>query len=262
VSTHHGEAADRALADAAVNALLARLALRGHPAAPGPREADAMRWSAHALAPGFAAMAASARRTTSVGAGLREELGAIGRSTERAAERAGAAHRGSLWVLGLLVAGEAHEPGAALARAKEIAAHPDRGAPRRPSRGASMSAQYGAAGARGEARAGFPHVRRGVAALRRARTAPGTSPHGTQLEALLTIMTTLQDTELLHTAGPLGLRHVQAGARAVLDAGGALTSPGRAALESFDLDLRERGWAPRGSATLLTGALFVEALRS
>lgn len=73
-------------------------------------------------------------------------------------------------------------------------------------------------------------------------------------------MSTLQDTELLHTAGPAGLRHVQAGARAVLEAGGTSTRAGREALASLDTDLHTRAWSPRGSAGLLAGALFVDSL--
>ncbi|MEV1085330.1 triphosphoribosyl-dephospho-CoA synthase, partial [Streptomyces sp. NPDC050211] len=145
------------------------------------------------------------------------------------------------------------------ATAKRIAAHPDKRAPRRPSRGSSVSAKYGAAGARGEARAGFPHVRRALDALATSRSA-GATEGESQLDALLTVMSTLQDTELLYTAGPLGLRHVQAGARDVLEAGGTATKAGRAALTALDTDLHARAWSPRGSAGLLAGALFLDAL--
>jgi triphosphoribosyl-dephospho-CoA synthase len=73
-------------------------------------------------------------------------------------------------------------------------------------------------------------------------------------------MSTLQDTELLYTAGPHGLRHVQAGARGVLEAGGTATEAGRAALAAFDDDLHTRAWSPRGTGGLLAGALFVDSL--
>lgn len=176
---------------------------------------------------------------------------------------AGGGHRGALWTLGLLVAAAALDPGArskdVAATAKKIAAHTDKRAPRRASRGSSVSAKYGAAGARGEARAGFPHVRRALDALAVARTA-GADEGGARLDALLTVMSSLQDTELLYTAGPLGLRHVQAGARGVLEAGGTTTEAGRDALLALDADLHTRAWSPRGSAGLLAGALFVDAL--
>ncbi|MDX2756458.1 triphosphoribosyl-dephospho-CoA synthase, partial [Streptomyces scabiei] len=41
---------------------------------------------------------------------------------------------------------------------------------------------------------------------------------------------------------------------------GTATAAGREALTTLDTDLRERGWSPRGSASLLAGALFVDTL--
>ncbi|MDX2691405.1 triphosphoribosyl-dephospho-CoA synthase, partial [Streptomyces scabiei] len=46
----------------------------------------------------------------------------------------------------------------------------------------------------------------------------------------------------------------------VIEAGGTATAAGREALTTLDTDLRERGWSPRGSASLLAGALFVDTL--
>ncbi|MFJ1731433.1 triphosphoribosyl-dephospho-CoA synthase [Streptomyces sp. NPDC088254] len=263
---------DETLAQAAVAALTGQLALAPKPGLPDPRDLTAratrrdhrgLRWSAKALAPGLTAMAAAARRTGEPSPGLRAELGAIGRCAEHSVELTGGGHRGALWTLGLLVAAAALDPRArgdeVAATAKRIAAHPDRGAPRRPSRGSTVSAKYGAAGARGEARAGFPHVRRALGALGTTRSAGATETQA-RLNALLTVMSTLQDTELLHVAGPVGLRHVQEGARGVLEAGGTATGEGWEALAVFDADLVARGWSPRGSAGLLAGALFVDAL--
>lgn len=263
---------DEALARAAVDALTGQLALAPKPGLPDPRDLDAwvtrvdhcaLRWSAKALTPGLAAMAAAARRTGEPTPQLRAELGAIGRCTEHSVALAGGGHRGALWALGLLVAAAALNPRAGAkdvaAAAKRIAAHPDRRAPRRPSRGSSVSAKYGAAGARGEAKAGFPHVRRALDALATARSAGATEAQA-RLDALLTVMSTLQDTELLHTAGPLGLRHVQASARGILEAGGTAVEAGAEALAVFDTELHTRAWSPRGSAGLLAGALFLDSL--
>ncbi|MFJ5308096.1 triphosphoribosyl-dephospho-CoA synthase [Streptomyces sp. NPDC088350] len=263
---------DEALARAAVDALTVQLALAPKPGLPDPRDLAArttrvdhcaLRWSAKALAPGLAAMAAAARRTGEPTPVLRAELGAIGRCTEHSVTLAGGGHRGALWALGLLVAAAALDPRAGAkdvaATAKRIAGHPDRRAPRRPSRGSSISAKYGAAGARGEAKAGFPHVRRALDTLTAVRSTGATETQA-RLDALLTVMSTLQDTELLHTAGPLGLRHVQAGARGVLEAGGTATEAGAEALAALDADLHARAWSPRGSAGLLAGALFLDSL--
>ncbi|NNN32846.1 2-(5'-triphosphoribosyl)-3'-dephospho CoA synthase [Streptomyces sp. S3(2020)] len=263
---------DEALAQAAVTALTGQLALAPKPGLPDPRDLDArvtrrdhcaLRWSAKALVPGLAAMAAAARRTGEPTPGLRTELGAIGRCTEHSVGLAGGGHRGATWTLGLLVAAAALNPRAVAtdiaATAKGIARHTDKRAPRKPSHGSSVSAKYGAAGARGEARAGFPHVRRALDALAAARAAGATEGEA-RLDALLTVMSTLQDTELLYAAGPLGLRHVQAGARGILEAGGTSTEAGAAALVAFDEDLHARAWSPRGSAGLLAGALFLDSL--
>ncbi|MFE4057429.1 triphosphoribosyl-dephospho-CoA synthase, partial [Streptomyces sp. NPDC059096] len=125
--------------------------------------------------------------------------------------------------------------------------------------GSAVASRYGAAGARGEARAGFPHVRRALAALRSARDA-GARETGARLDALLTVMSTLQDTGLLHTAGPHGLRLVQNGARDILDAGGTATAAGRSELAAFDTRLRAAGLRPRGSAHLLAATLLVDGL--
>ncbi|MFD7706183.1 triphosphoribosyl-dephospho-CoA synthase [Streptomyces sp. NPDC059786] len=272
MSRREDDREDQTLARAAVAALTGQLELAPKPGLPDPRDLGAratrrdlcsLRWSAKALAPGLAAMAAAARRTGEPTPGLRAELGAIGRSTEHSVGLAGGGHRGALWALGFLVAAAALEPRArgteVVATAKRITAHAERGAPLRASRGSTVSAKFGAAGARGEARAGFPHVRRGLEALHTARRA-GTAEPWARLDALLTIMSTLSDTELLYTAGPHGLRHVQAGARGVLDAGGTAVPAGREALRAFDDDLRTRAWSPRGSGGLLAGALFVDSL--
>ncbi|MFF7767033.1 triphosphoribosyl-dephospho-CoA synthase [Streptomyces massasporeus] len=268
----HGTCRDEALAQTAVDALVGQLALAPKPGLPDPRDLtaratrrdhSALCWSARALLPGLTAMAATARRTGEPSARLRTDLGAIGRSTEHTVALAGGGHRGALWTLGLLVAAAALRPGAGpadtMGLAKQLAAHPDRRAPRSPSRGSTVSARYGAAGARGEARAGFPHVHRALTALTTARGQGATEPQA-RLDALLTVMSTLQDTELLYTAGPLGLRQVQAGARGVLEAGGTATEPGAAALSALDADLRARGWVPRGAAPLLAGTLFLDAV--
>lgn len=53
---------------------------------------------------------------------------------------------------------------------------------------------------------------------------------------------------------------MQAGARAVLEEGGTATAAGAEALAELDAGLHARAWSPRGSAGLLAGALFLDAL--
>ncbi|MYU31114.1 MULTISPECIES: triphosphoribosyl-dephospho-CoA synthase [Streptomyces] len=107
----------------------------------------------------------------------------------------------------------------------------------------------------------LPPIRRALIALRTARTAGATETQA-PLDALRTVMATLQDTELLYTAGPASLRHVQAGARTVLETGDTAAPAGAETLTALDADLRARSWSPRGSTGLLAGSLFLDALTS
>lgn len=261
------------LAEAAVSALAEAVALTPTPGLtdgrgpwPGAPDAATARWAAAALHPGLTAMAAAARRTGSATGQLREELGAIGRATERTALRAACGavrHRGAVWALGLLVSAAALEPGGTAAEvtatARSLAMLRDRGAPRTPSPGSSVAARYGAAGAKGEARAAFPHARRALETLRGGR-GRGLGEDGVRLDALLGIMSTLQDTGLLHGAGPRGLRLVQGRARAVLEAGGVGAAGGREALGAMDEDLRARGLRAGGSEPLFAAALLLDRI--
>ncbi|MEV4513951.1 triphosphoribosyl-dephospho-CoA synthase, partial [Dactylosporangium sp. NPDC049525] len=110
--------------------------------------------------------------------------------------------------------------------------------------------RYGAAGAMGEARRGFPHtVRIALPVLRRAG----------RTDALLASMSRLEDTCLLHRAGPAGLRAVRDGAAAVLHAGGSGTAAGAAALDRLDRLCRRRGLSPGGSGDVLAAAVFLDS---
>ncbi|WP_344646342.1 triphosphoribosyl-dephospho-CoA synthase [Streptomyces durmitorensis] len=134
--------------------------------------------------------------------------------------------------------------------AQRLATLRDRSAPRLPSPCSAVSARYGA---RGEARAGFPHVRQALAALRGGAGRP---------DVLVSLMSTLQDTGILYAAGPHGLRAVQAGARAILDAGGTTTPEGAAALTSLDAELHRGNLRLRGSAALLACGSFLDDVAS
>ena len=203
---------------------------------------------------------------------LREQLARIGRSGERcmfAATRGSNAHRGAIWVLGLLVAaraihGEAGRHGEAGPRetaslAARIAAFPDRHAPAQDSHGARACRRYGVRGARGEAVAGFPHVVDvGLPAMWAAR-AKGADETCVRLDALVAIMATLDDTCLLHRGGLPALEAAQRGARDTLMAGGSSSAAGRRALLRLDAELVERNASPGGSADLLAACIFLDS---
>jgi len=109
--------ADALLARFAVNALIEEAQLTPKPALVDRRgsgahrdlDLDTMLRSAHALEPTFAALAAAAR-PGAPSATLRAELAQIGRAGEHAMMQATGgsnAHRGAIWIVGLLVAGAA-----------------------------------------------------------------------------------------------------------------------------------------------------------
>jgi triphosphoribosyl-dephospho-CoA synthase len=267
------EVAARRLADRATSALVGEALLTPKPALVDRRGCGAHRdldlerllASAAALRPGFERMADCAWRRPPSRA-LREELGAIGRNAEEdmlAATGGSNAHRGAIWVLGLLVAGlamsEDDAPADEAARlAAALARLPDRHAAEGESNGSRACARYGVEGARGEARLGFPHVIGiGLPALHEARSR-GASENDARLDALMAIMARLDDTCLLHRGGRAALEAARAGARDVIARGGSSTLAGRQRLLALDADLMTRWASPGGSADLLAGCLLLD----
>jgi len=267
------------LAELAVNALLdeARLApkpglvdSRGN-GAHGDLSLDLMCRSANALAPAFASMAAAGTAANAPTPGLRETLGRLGREAEvtMMATTGGVnTHRGAIWAMGLLVAAAAVEPdhrnaAQTVSFAAAIARHDDRFAPARTGhKGERACLAFNVAGARGQAQAGFPHViELGLPELHRSR-ARGDSETASRLNALLAIMSRLDDTCVLSRGGLGAVRHLQDSAAAVLAAGGAATLPGRRALRQLDADAIARRVSPGGAADLLAATLFLDRLES
>jgi len=231
-----------------------------------------MERSAYSLEPTFAALA-SASQGKRPSAALRTELAAIGRAGEAAMMRAtqgSNAHRGAIWIVGLLVAGaticiEAEEVRSMAAApicstAAQIACFPDRDAPLAPSNGTRVRIRYGVGGARREAQDGFPHVLRvGLPALRAARRR-GVGENAARIDTLLTIMTMLDDTCLLHRAGMAALTAAKSGAAEVLTSGGSSTPGGQAALARLESRLLALNASPGGAADLLAATLFLDRL--
>jgi triphosphoribosyl-dephospho-CoA synthase len=262
------------LADRAVDVLIAEAMLTPKPALVDGRGSGAHRdldltrllRSAHSLHGAFLQMAAFAAGREPNQA-LREGLALIGRAGERdmlAATGGSNAHRGAIWIIGLLVAARAMSGAGATAselaaQAGRIAAFTDRYAPPQDhSHGARACRRYGVRGARGEACAGFPHVvNLGLPALWAAR-ARGADETCARLDALMAIMTSLDDTCLLHRGGLAALDAAKGGAHAVLAAGGSSTSAGWHALLCLDAELLARRASPGGCADLLAACLFLD----
>ena len=230
--------------------------------------------SAYALEPTFAALARAARRRGEPSALLRTELAQIGRAGEQAmlhATGGSNAHRGAIWIVGLLVAGVCvgtpipgntmHMNAAQICtRAAQIACFPDRFAAPSDSHGERARQRYQVGGARREAQEGFPHVIEvGLPALLAARSR-GVDENAARVDALLAIMASLDDTCLLHRAGVAGLHAGQHGARRVLEAGGSSTPAGGAALADLERELLSLNASPGGTADLLAATLFLDML--
>ena len=146
------------------------------------------------------------------------------------------------------------------AEAAALARLPDRFAPRALSNGERARVRFGAAGARGEAAAAFPHaIRVGLPTLR-AKRDRGVPENFARLDALMAIMASLEDTCLLHRGGVAALEAAKAGARAVLEAGGTAEPEGLERLHRLHEELMALWASPGGSADLLGVTLFLDRL--
>ncbi|MDH2080959.1 MULTISPECIES: triphosphoribosyl-dephospho-CoA synthase [Pseudomonas] len=262
--------ADR-LADLAVDALIDEADLSPKPALVDRRGNGAhtdlhlglMHASALALWPAFKEMAEVALELGEVGVPLREAIGRIGREGEQAmlvTTNGVNTHRGAIWALGLLVTAAALQPKSIALCAARLALLDDRYAPTPLSHGAQVAQRYGARGAREEAQLGFPSVlQRGLPQLHKSR-ANGHGEQNARLDALLAIMTELADTCVLYRAGEPGLQAMQAGAQAVLDAGGSASLSGRRRLHELDQQLIALNASPGGAADLLAATLLLDRI--
>lgn len=226
-----------------------------------------MRRSALAVEPCFCQMArlSGSRRPSQP---LREQLAVIGREAETAMFKATSgsnAHKGAIWVLGLLVSAAAMQddneaPASAIAAtAQEIASFEDPASPRLVSHGDVVAKRYGVDGARGEAHRGFPHVVDIGLPMLHSRRAAGATESVARLDTLLSIMSHLNDTCLLFRGGEEALVAAKEGAAAAISGGGSGSLIGRQQLERLDRRLLELGVSPGGSGDLLAATLFLDA---
>ena len=223
--------------------------------------------SACVLQPVFAAMAGAGERMDDDDL-LLQRIGALGRDGESvmmAATGGVNTHRGAIWALGLLVTAAAQQvarggslaPQDVAARAGALARLQDHGAPQETgNKGELACRQYHVGGARGQARADFPHVTQiGLPALRASR-ARGDSETTARLNSLLAIIAQLDDTCVLSRGGVAALTALQAGAARVLAAGGA----GTQALLALEAEVLALNVSPGGAADLLAATLFLDRL--
>jgi triphosphoribosyl-dephospho-CoA synthase len=242
---------------------------------------DIMRRSAFAIEP-FIRRIAFQAMYEQPSARLRTKLAATGRAAESAmlqATNGSNTHKGAIWTLGLLAAAAAINLSdrtklnpAVIARTAAVIASfedPDhewtrintnRDRSQLPSHGQIVAQRFGVVGALGEAIKGFPHiVEIGLPILRARRRQHGRESIA-RLDSLLSIMVRLDDTCLLYRGGKEALEAAKEGATAVIDAGGAGSLHGQKCLYALDKRLLELGVSPGGSADLLAGTLFLDAI--
>jgi triphosphoribosyl-dephospho-CoA synthase len=228
---------------------------------------DLMHRSAHSLYACFLDLAAAASGHSPAPA-LRTQLASIGRAAESsmlAATGGANSHKGAIWSVGLLIAAAAinlenRDPIGLAETAARIARFPDAHASHALTHGERAQQIYGVPGARGEAQHGFPHVVHiGLPALHHARSRRVCEQYA-QLDALMAIMATLDDTCLLHRGGLRALRTAQQGAQRVLRAGGSSTPRGLDLLLRLDKELLKLNASPGGSADLLAATLFLDSI--
>jgi triphosphoribosyl-dephospho-CoA synthase len=270
----HGSQRSKRLASLAREALIAEAELTPKPGlvdrrGSGPHHdlsLTLMMRSATVIEPYFAAMA-SCSQGQIIDCGLRSQLAAIGRHAERAmyqATQGSNAHKGAIWILGLLVSAAIRVPGEnareIVAAAGTIARLPDRAQPKLLTHGDIVRNRYGAGGARMEASTNFPHIIKCGLPMLRDRRARKYPEEICRLDALLSLMAELDDTCVLYRGGVEALSVVKAGAQAALDAGGYSNANGRQRLRALERQLTARRISPGGSADLLAATIFLDAL--
>jgi triphosphoribosyl-dephospho-CoA synthase len=179
-------------------------------------------------------------------------------------------HRGAIFNLGLLVAaasslrarGVCPSADAVCEQVRErwgseiLAAR----APTASSHGQRAARRYGVGGARQQAADGFPSLRSiAVPALRRL-LADGVPMNAAMVQALMTLVATIDDTNLLHRGGRSGLEFAQRRAREFLAADGVAAPCWQRHLADIGRDFVIRRLSPGGSADLLACAWFLVRL--
>lgn len=269
------------LADAAVESLIDEVHLTPKPALVDQRGSGAhddlslelMVQSAHSLRPMFIEMAQAAYQHHACLQTLREAIGAIGRAGEAAmllTTKGVNTHRGAIWALGLLITSAALSLRNRIVcsaekicqQAGKIACLEDVYIPeQRLSHGQQMQKRLGAKGAKAQAQEGFPAIlQQGLPQLYYSRQR-NKHEEAARIDALLAMMTVLDDTCVLYRAGQTGLLRMQKGSQHVLNCGGYATAAGRRAFSILEKDLMQLRASAGGAADLLAATLFLDRIQ-
>lgn len=209
------------------------------------------------------------------GAGFQARLLPLGIEAERRMLDATGgvnAHRGAIFCMGMLAAAagsiesraDAARPDAVRAAllsrwGDELAEHAES---RRvaSSNGAVAARRFHAHGAADEAAAGFPSIfEYAVPALRAARM-EGLDESAARIHTLMTLISELEDTNLLHRGGREGAEFARAAAREFLRGGGCYAPAWREHALKMHREFTAARLSPGGSADLLAAAEFTLAL--
>jgi triphosphoribosyl-dephospho-CoA synthase len=178
-------------------------------------------------------------------------------------------HRGAIFALGLLAAaagrlaaaGAAIHPPALRETVRRAWAGPLRALPAAAgTHGAAVARRHRVGGARAEAIAGFPHLFEVALPAFEGALRRGADRRAAAVQALLSTVAVLPDTNLLWRGGAAGLAFARAGARDFLRAGGVHRGGWEVGARALHAALVSRRLSPGGSADLLAAALFVHAL--
>lgn len=196
---------------------------------------------------------------------LREQIACIGREGEQAMLAATGGvntHKGAIWALGLLTSAcascpEEPNPYRIMSVAGQIASFKDRYVLPVPTNGQAVKRKYKVTGAAEEAQLGFPHIREAsLPALLRAR-ASGKTEDEARIEALLALMSSVDDTCILHRGSWSDLKAIQRMSAACLNADGLRSQTGRKIFYRLSEYCSARRLSPGGSADLLAATLFL-----
>lgn len=129
--------------------------------------------------------------------------------------------------------------------------------PAKATAGEKLYIAYGVTGIRGEIEAGMPSIGEyGLPALKKALER-GLSLNDALVHTLINLMTTVEDTTILHRHNMDTLREVQTQAREIMEQGGMLTAAGRDRIIALDKAFIERNISPGGVADLLAATYFL-----
>ncbi|GLB29194.1 putative 2-(5''-triphosphoribosyl)-3'-dephosphocoenzyme-A synthase [Lacrimispora amygdalina] len=120
--------------------------------------------------------------------------------------------------------------------------------------------QYGSKGIRGEAAKGYPSIRNyGLPVLREGINS-GQDWNLVKIQVLMTLMSSVEDGNILARTGLEGLKEVQTTARTFLKNGGAYAPGAEKKLQSLDSYFTEKNYSSGGCADLLAATIFINSL--